>query len=164
MSRAVHHEDGVLRVSSEGHLLLAIWVDAPRIEQMSALTRITEAHHRRLGADKQVMMHAVLGGTPDFTEEVRKASADLIRRSSSWRAATAWMIPLSGLRGVAVRSLVSTIFLLGRSASPMRVFERPEPAGAWLLPHLQKLDRWDMARFLAAYQAALPRSQAAAQR
>lgn len=148
------YRDQRVHIVSSGHLLIAVWNDAPTMGQMRALERAGDAHRDELAGDKQAFANIALDGTPNFNDEVRAEAARHSQRSSPWRLATAHVLLFSGMRGIAVRSFLSTMILLGRPKVPTKVFDRIEASGQWLLPFLPATDAWTLERFLDLYHHA----------
>jgi len=154
MENRVFYEDERLRVVGTGAVLFGVWRDAPQMAQMRSLARAGELHRDALPAgDKQAYINVVLDGTPNFSDEVRAEAALLARRAAGWRSATAHVVLVSGLRGLTVRTFMSTFLLLGRPAVPTKVFSAMEPAARWLLP-LLRAPTWNEALLLATFRAA----------
>jgi hypothetical protein len=154
MAVSVMYEDRTLRVVSDGYALLTAWFDTPRPEHLRALVRAAETHHQRLRGQKHVVASILIGGSPDFSDEMRKLTAEVGMRMAPWRAATAHVVLFGGLRGVIARSITSTVLLISRSRAPTKVFDSIDPAIPWLLSHLRKLEDWEPWRLRVAFEAA----------
>lgn len=126
------HEDARVRIVSDGELLIAVWTNAPLGEQMRALGAAQLGHHDQLGALKQIFVNLVIDGTPEFSDEVRKSAVELSRRGETWETITAHIIMIPGLRGIAVRSFVSTFVLLARAWERTSVFGDVQAAAKWI--------------------------------
>lgn len=143
------YEDARVRIVSDGELLVAIWWNAPLPEQMRALDAAQVGHHGELGEGRQIFVNLVLDGIPSFSDEVRRKAAELSRRAEEWRSVTAHVILIPGLRGVAVRSFVSTFMLMARARERTGVFGSIAD-GARFIGQKHGTPRWSEARALAA--------------
>jgi hypothetical protein len=154
MSLTVPYEDRTLRVVTDGHALIMAWSDTPQPEHIRAVLRLSEAQFHRMRNKKHVAMNILIDGTPSFSDEMRRLTAEAAKRMKDWRAASAQVILFGGLRGVVARSISSTVFLLSRSTAPMKVFDTVEAAAEWLLPYLHALEEHDLPRLLRACETA----------
>ena len=129
------HADATLRLASHRNLLLAVWCDAPTLEQMRELGRASRAISRRhpAGAD---MLNVVLSGKPTFSDAVRQEGIKLTSDPTLIRLGTAHLVLVTGLAGAATKAFLSTMLLVGRPAVPTKVFADPDGAAAWLAPRL----------------------------
>lgn len=122
------YRDSTLCIFGIEELLFSLWSDAPQLEHIQTLDRAVSQHLRAIGDRKQVFVNVMLGGKPNFSEEVRRETAKFPQRYSKHRAAVAHVVMLTGLAGVAVRAFTSTTLLLGRPSVPTKVFDKIEDA------------------------------------
>lgn len=154
MKVRVFHSDTEVRIVGAGSVLFAVWTVVPTMDLMRVLERAGDEHRDSLRKQKQAMVNVAIDGIPNFSDEVRAEAARHSRRSAPWRLATAHVIEFSGLRGIAVRSFMSTMLLLGRPQVPTKVFDKVEAAAPWLVPYLPTGDEWTRERFLWVYEMA----------
>lgn len=129
------------RVSFYGfdQLFVAVWDDAPQLEQMLRLGehgRAFESEHGPVG-----LLNIAAAGRPRFSDDVRKIAADYTRDGTLFQSARAHVILMTGFAGVAVRAFVNTFLLLGNPPVPTRMFSSLESATEWLPQHLGQT-RW----------------------
>ena len=91
--------------------------------------------HQRSGA-RTCLLQAIVRGTPRFAEQVREEGAKMVRGSAKCTAASAHIIELDGLAGVASRAFISTLLLVGRSRAPTKVFKDVNEAAPWFVAQL----------------------------
>ena len=144
----IDYSDATLGVATDGVLLVACWWDAPTLEQMQEIDRLSAEREARLDK-KTAYTQFVLEGTPVFTPEVR-AIAERIT-NDYYGLGIAHCIEMRGLKGAATRAFLGGLLLIrgARGSKPMKVFADPQLSSAWLCGHLRKEDSsWDAARVL----------------
>jgi hypothetical protein len=131
------HQEATFRLVVSENLLVAVWSEAPELDQMHAFVRALRAvigkHGRRTGS-----INLILAGTPRFTDDVRAEAVRLMRDPRLQSSCTAHIVLVGGLAGAAARAFMSTVLLLGRPATPSRVFSETRTAAMWLAPLLSQ--------------------------
>lgn len=117
-------------------LYVSTWKDPPTVPQMKKFRELTVAF-RRETPEGMLFANIVFGGTPAFSKAVTDETAALTAELEGWTIATAHVVLVPGLAGVAIRAFLSTIQLLSRSRTPTKVFNDVEDAAIWLSSHLQ---------------------------
>ena len=145
-------QDGLHVVSVE-RVLFALWEVVPTMASMRRLQVAGDRHRDTLNGRKQVFVNVVEGGIPNFTDEVRKEAVRHAQRSAPWRLATAHIVLIPGMRGVAVRSFMSTMLLLGKPPVPTRVFNDMTQAAQWLAAALADDSTWTSALLISTYRS-----------
>jgi hypothetical protein len=79
----------------------------------------------------------VVGGTPRFSDEMRKEAEQFASDPRAFSLGIAHLIVLPGFAGTAVRAFISTIILVARPPSPAKAFGDAESACSWLLARLR---------------------------
>lgn len=158
MQVKLRHQEEALRVVSAGHLLMAVWFEAPTIEDMKGLQVAGERHRTELRGERQVFVNVVAEGRPRLFDEIHGEATRQSSRNAPHRAATAHVILLSGFPGVMVRSFMSTMILLSRPRAPTRVFDSMGAAAPWLVERLRELDpAWTQEALHEVYRQARAR-------
>ena len=131
------HQEATFRLCVSENLLVAVWTEAPELEQMRAFGRALRAllskHGRRTGS-----INLILSGTPRFTDTVRAEAVRLMKDPRLQSSCTAHIVLVGGLAGAAARAFLSTVVLLGRPATPSKVFGETRTAAIWLAPLLSQ--------------------------
>ncbi|MCH9688500.1 MAG: hypothetical protein K0V04_44125 [Deltaproteobacteria bacterium] len=137
------YEDPRLQMATHRNVSIAVWHDAPQIDQMRAFVAHFEAEQRR-HPEGIAALSIVLGGTPVFSSEVRAAVNDL-NRAGLVQHGIAHVILVGGLVGATVRAFLSTALLLGRGQQPAKVFDSVRTGSAWLVETMAAQDiAWDV--------------------
>ena len=145
------HASACLRLGVCRNLVLTAWLDAPEGAHARAMGSAILGVSSRYGLDFGIL-DTIISGTPRFTDEFRDENVKIMRDSRMQGHGAAHVVTLGGLGGVAVRAFLSTVFLLGRSASPNRVFGEPHAAATWLAPVVSTgREKWTAPEILAAY-------------
>lgn len=125
-----HYADARVRLASHRNVILAVWWDAPRIEQMQqfreVLMLLRERHPEGIGG-----ISTVVGGTPSFPADVRTESAKLTSEALL-DFGLAHIMLMGGLAGTAVRAFLATMLLLGRSKQLTKVFDKEDLGVDWV--------------------------------
>jgi hypothetical protein len=155
------HSDPILRMGVSGNLIVTAWCDAPRVSQVRAMSRallgVSNRYKQAFG-----MLNTIVSGTPRFSDDVRQELVKIMRDERLQGRGAAHVIVLGGLAGAASRAFLSTVFLLGRSSSPNRVFSEPREGAAWLVDRLAGTPHPLVeGEILAAYGEVAPRATAA---
>ncbi|MEM6293977.1 MAG: hypothetical protein AAGA54_22055 [Myxococcota bacterium] len=122
-------------------LFIAVWHDAPRIEQMRQLGECGRTWESAHGP--AALMNIAADGVPKFAEEVRRMAAEYTRDPSLFQVARAHVVLMSGFAGVAVRAFINTFLLLGSPPRPTRMASSVDTAAQFLAPHMPA--GWDAA-------------------
>lgn len=154
------YADATFRLCCDEALLVLVWRDAPTVMQLQTFMVRARTHQVQLGDRDLVVANLVLSGKPRFSAEVRDETARAVGYQRT--LATAHIVELPGLAGVAVHSFFSTALLLARPRAPHKVFSGRAPAVRWLLPFLRGLGDWSEARLLGDLDEAQDLAQAAA--
>ena len=153
------YDDPVLRLVRSRNLLLAAWSNAPAVGHAHALGRGLALLAREYLADFGVL-NVVVGGTPRFADDFRAALNKIVADPKLQGHGAAHVILLEGLAGVATRAFLSTVFLVGRSVAPNKVFADLPRASAWLAPLMARgREPWspdDVTRAARAFLEAAP--------
>jgi hypothetical protein len=128
------HADATLRLASAGNVLFAAWTGAPSVEQMRELGRVSRSFSDRHGGEA-AFWDVVVSGRPSFDDGVRRESQALTS-DHLFRLAVAHLVLPDGLTGAAIRAFLSTMILLGRPATPTKVFDDPRACASWFVPRL----------------------------
>jgi len=128
------YADDTLVLANAGALVVSVWWDAPRPEQIHVVAREgrpIDARNDRRTAFAQF----IVAGTPRFSSETREAVTE-IYKSKIFRLGTAHVIEVAGLRGAATRAFLNTVTLLGRGSDRVKVFSSPDEGCAWVAGRL----------------------------
>jgi len=143
------YQDRNFRLVTYRNVMIAVWSDAPTIQQVRILHREADqfakhnasfANHGaadRAGAPSasspgQAFVNIVAGGVPVFSEQVRDELVKLIKGTTNFTLGSAHILLVSGMAGSAVRAFMSTVMLLARPQAPNRVFGAVAEAVTWL--------------------------------
>lgn len=150
----VLHHDTTFRCAHLGCVVAAVWMDAPKLEQMKIFARHSRAVSR--AHDGSALFNLVIDGTPSFDSAVR-AEAEALTRESVNRRGALHVILVDGLRGAATRAFLSGLVMLRQSSTPtkvvadvptalkhMRAFLGDRPEGDPAL--LERFVTWSIAR------------------
>ena len=121
------------------HIFVAIWGDAPRMQQMRALAEHGRSFEEAHGP--VALINIAAAGTPTFPDDVRRIAAEYTSDPTLFQLARAHVILMTGFTGVAVRAFVNTFILIGRPPRPTRMLSSIEAASHWLPQHIQQ-DAW----------------------
>ena len=132
--RVVHHDDRLVAIQRANALLMA-WYDAPQPGHMLTVLRLMRETHEQSGA-RIGFMQFIVRGTPAFSEQVREEGVKMVVESTAHVAASAHVLEVPGLIGVATRAFLSTLLLAGRARAPARVFRGIDDATPWFLAQL----------------------------
>ena len=127
--------DSIVRLASDGNLMLAAWLNAPTMPQMNKmweLNLVLRGKFPRVG-----YLGLILSGVPNFSNDVRQEAA---RQSSvsEQDLATAHVVLVSGIVGAAARTFLTTVTLIARPKQPTKVFGELEAAVRWIEPILNQ--------------------------
>jgi hypothetical protein len=131
----VVHQDAVLVAVERGNALALAWYDAPQNGHLLTVLRLMRETAEHAGA-KTCLMQVVVMGTPRFSDQTREEGAKMVRGSAKCTAASAHIIEIEGLAGVASRAFISTLLLIGRSRAPSKVFKEMREAAPWYVAQL----------------------------
>ncbi len=151
------YEDATSRQVYVRNMHLAIWYDAPTVEQMYEWGRRAEAIRKR-NPEGTGLMNLVVSGTPRFSSEVRQAVKDHTERGVH-NVGAAHVILVRGLLASAVRGFLGTAMLLGRPKNPTKVFADVAPAAEWMAGCAEATgaERWASDELNAACLGAIER-------
>lgn len=129
--QVIHCEDG-LAIGEVGPVCVVIWREAvtrPRFDrQRAALAEVVRKHSPDAG-----FMCIVEPDVPPPSDELRKASADMMQSHQNGLRCAAGIIEGSGFKAALTRSVLSGITLLmGNRKSPMSYFATVGEASAWM--------------------------------
>lgn len=147
------YRDSIVSFHTCGALFLAKWSDAPTMTQMNAML----AHGRAFEARQPGgcgLSNVVVGGTPRFSSDVRKAAADLTSDASLFQRCRMHMILLGGLPGATIQIFVNTFVLLGRPTVPTSAARKLGDGCKWIEEHLDE-PGWDAARLHSLHEQML---------
>ncbi len=127
----ITHEDADLRVAQSQNLVVAVWREAPSsLTQMHTIEALNESTRKEHPAGAGYV-NVIVAGTPRFSKEIRDDAARQTRETPENALASAHVVLVGGLTGVAVRSFLSTMLLVGRPKVPSKVFGDIKSAAAW---------------------------------
>lgn len=139
------HQDAVLVAVERRNALGLAWYDAPQPGHLLTVLRLMQETQLHSGA-RTCLLQTIVRGTPRFSEQVREEGGKMVRGSAKCTAASAHIIELGGLAGVATRAFISTLLLIGRSRSPAKVFKDVHEAAPWYVEQLAANGtRWTVA-------------------
>ena len=145
------HDDACLRLGVCRNLVVNAWLESPTGIHAKAMGKaiLDTATRSRMNFG---VLNAIVAGTPRFTDDFRDEIVKVLRDPRVQGSGSAHIVTLGGFGGVAVRAFLSTVLLLGRSASPNKVFSDPRAAAVWLAPLLSTGgERWTSEEILTAY-------------
>ena len=154
MPMKLRYEDPFVRIVSLKSLMISAWFNAPTMQHLRQLKKAIDEHLQEIMPAKQVFVTVVVNGTPNFADDVRAESWNLAQRNAPLRQAVAQIVELSGLRGIAARSFMSSMLLHSRKFVPTRIFDNVADAAKWLLPYLKENEDWTEEQILATYRFA----------
>ncbi len=131
---AILHADDTFVLANAGSLMVAVWFDAPRPEQIHVVARESKPIDAR-NARRTALAQFIVAGTPRFSSETRDAVTELYR-AKIFRLGTAHIIEVGGLKGAATRAFLNTVTLLGRGADRVKVFSDPAEGSTWMAGRL----------------------------
>jgi hypothetical protein len=153
----VVHEDATMRQAYCGNVQIAVWYDAPTLEQMLTYGRCAQGLYTRWHG-MSALVNVVVAGTPRFSSDVREVAIEYTREGAH-KVGAAHVILIGGLLGSSARAFLSTMILVGRPPNPTRVFGNLDDAARWLAKNLNELspERWDAAELASVCRAAVER-------
>lgn len=153
-------EDETSRQVYVRNIHIAVWYDAPTVDQMHEWGRRAEAIRAR-NPEGTGLMNLVVSGTPSFSSEVRQAVKDYTERGVH-NVGAAHVILVRGLLASAVRGFLGTAMLLGRPENPTKVFADLAPAASWMAGCAEEtgVERWSGDQLNRACAEAIEREAA----
>jgi hypothetical protein len=130
-----HHQEPLFRVGNARNLTIAVWFDAPTVARLQRMHEVVRTQRQSYPAGVG-FLNLIVDGTPLFSPEARAEAAKITADAAPCDVATAHVVALPGMRGVATRTFLSTIFLIGRPKTPTKVFDALGSAAPWLAPLL----------------------------
>lgn len=130
----VYERPNALMIQS-GNLALVGWRGAPNYEDVIAWHQLGKSMAREC-PEGSACVDLVLGGTPDFSEPVRRAAVKLASDPHIFPYAYAHIIVMPGFAGTAVRSFIQTVITISRTPAPSKVFGDAATATSWLHPKM----------------------------
>jgi hypothetical protein len=133
---AVYRSERLILHEQE-NLCGALWLATPTVEDVRALTEQGERGLRNYAGQTILMNIAARRRSHDpkvqvkFSADVREALVELTKRDELHAAATAHVILPGGLLGMTVRTFLNTVVLVGRPATPVKVFADDREAAHW---------------------------------
>jgi hypothetical protein len=131
----VYERPHALMIQS-GNLALIGWRDTPNYEDVIAWHQFGKALAREF-PEGSACIDLVIRGTPNFSDDVRRASVKMAADPHVFPLAYAHIIVLPGFAGTAVRSFIQTVITLSRTPSPSKVFGDAKSASVWLAPKMR---------------------------
>jgi hypothetical protein len=110
-----------------------VWFDAPTVDRLRRMHEVMKKQ-RAAYPGGTGMLDLIVDGTPRFSGDVRDEAIKITGDGKDVGAAH--VILFTGLRGVATRTFLSTMLLVGRPATPTKVFDGVAAAASWLAPLL----------------------------
>ncbi|CAN5584309.1 hypothetical protein BH09MYX1_BH09MYX1_54110 [soil metagenome] len=132
----IEYEDRSLRIIVERNVGVLSFRDAPNVMQLRAHDRVGK-QLQRTHKQGTMLVNLVHSGTPNFTQEVTKETARIVRQEQFYDLGAANVLLVGGLGGVAARAFLSTALLVSRSPRPTRVFSNLNEAIDWTIAMLQ---------------------------
>jgi len=133
----IRHRDQHALIATHKNLLIGVYWDFAVLEHIPVLRQsvqdILAEHDDGFATVVVVTGQRMLQG---FNAEVRQGLADLVADTQDTGLATAFVVRRDGFVGAAVRSVLSGLFLFGRSREPNAVFPAVPRAASWLEEHL----------------------------
>ncbi len=130
----VYERPHALMIQS-GNLALIGWTDAPRYEDVVAWHQLGKSMSREFPGGS-ACIDVVVRGTPNFTDDVRRATVKMAGDPNIFSFGFAHVIRMPGFAGTAVRSFIGTVIMLARTPAPSRVFGDAASAASWLAPKM----------------------------
>ncbi len=128
-------EETTFRFTRVRNVAVAAWRDAPTVSQLRLFERLGHAMNAPY-PNGTALFNVVLSGKPDFSAEVRAETARVSALSNMFVLATAHVVLVEGLVGAAVRAFLATSNLIGKPATPTKVFGSTSLAADWVLSRL----------------------------
>ncbi len=134
-------DEPTCRVVTARNIVVARWLDAPRVAHIQAIARI--GRQRKAKYPRGVVMtNVIVTGRPDFTQEVRDEVAKLYE-ANLFALGACHAVLVGGLAGVATRAFLGTVSLLRRSSSPSRVTSDLDSTAAWVHAQANAVESWN---------------------
>ena len=130
------YDDAVLVMGTARNVLFGGWKDAPTVETLRTMEDAGREYAR--GHGPLVLFNVAYGGTPSFSEDVRKETTRLTGDPSLFQLSRAHVVQIPGFKGAAVRAFMNTFILLGRPPHPTRMLGSSQAAIDWILPVLER--------------------------
>jgi hypothetical protein len=144
-----------LRLMATEDLIVAVWSDAPVLEDLGPLTLLRLATQRQFPLGTGFLNVVQSGRAAHFSKEVSEATVKFTR-AATLVLGSAHVILVPGLKGTAVRTFLSTVFLVARQTRPVQVFSKLDKAAEWLAPLMANgAHAWTPAAILTAYENTL---------
>ncbi|MEM7153733.1 MAG: hypothetical protein AAF799_12875 [Myxococcota bacterium] len=126
------HDEPAFVVASWRHVLITVFWRRACVADLERLEQLQEVIKREFGhfASLSVMLVPILS---KIDEEARKKSGAMAKANGTTMLGAAVVVGDSGLRATIMRSLLTGIMLLGRTASPTKPFSNVPDATQWLL-------------------------------
>ena len=152
------YADSTLRLTSLDNVITAAWFNAPEVEHMRIIDRLTRAV-RRSEAVGFCFVNIAVDGVPRFSREVIAELERMAEYVTEKDLSTAHVILVDGLVGTAVRTFMSTVMLVTRPRDPNKVFADIESASRWTYGYLSRAGGydWSLERLVAYLNLAIER-------
>jgi hypothetical protein len=124
-----------VRIATSRNLILGAWTKTPTVADLGALEKVAHGMNRD-HATGCGLLSLILGGTPQFPDDVRAEFVRLNGDPTLFSLASARALLVPGLAASAVRAFFSTVTLKGKSDRPTQAFTSLPDATAWLAPRL----------------------------
>ena len=135
--RQLDYRSESLILHEQENLCGALWLAPPALADVQALTAQGERGLSSYGG-MTILLNVVARRRPQdpkvqakFGADIRGALIELTKRDELHAAATAHVILPGGLLGMTVRTFLNTVVLVGRPATPVKVFAEEQEAAHW---------------------------------
>lgn len=128
------HDDGELRLGATRNLLVAVWREAPTVEQLRVVERAIVALAKERG-ESVGYVNAILAGGNRFPPEVREEVTRIARAPLPY-VGVAHLVKLPGWKGPAARAFVRAAITIANAPAPNRVFRDERACAAWMCDRL----------------------------
>lgn len=121
--------------ASWNSVLLLVWRGATTVARarlaMATLTTLAGAHREGIG-----LVVVIEPGAPNPDAEARTILTDTMRQLGTKVVGAAYLVPVGGFVGAAVRAAITGLGLMSRVAYPLKVVATASEAASWLATRL----------------------------
>lgn len=127
-----HAEEQGFCVATHGCLVVAIWGREVVIDD---LERIAEAQRQVVAQLGHCATITIVRAKPTLgvSAEIRAAAAKNLQEFADLNRGTVMVVEAGGARAIFFRSIVMSVYLLARTATPQKVFSTIDEAFGWVL-------------------------------